>query len=277
MPIGSLSGSKPWVRPPGVRSLVLRIPSELSQARSPSRERITGTTGRRLGEPAHRHVPGVRRNDRGEPGKGLRRSRRGRTVADDLFEGRVHLGEAGNVRAAWYEEQGPAYEVLVIGEVPTPEPGVGEVRVRVRWSGVNPGDTKKRRGWSGSSMTSPRRVPHSDGAGTMDAVGDGIDPARVGRRVWVFGAQSYRPSGTAAEFTTVPSEQAVDLPDDVSGMLGACLGIPGITAHRAVFGDSPVTGSDRRRARGTRRRRAPGSTARGPGWCVRDRHRPSGV
>ncbi len=146
------------------------------------------------------------------------------------------------MRAVWYERQGPASEVLQVGELPAPEPGPGDVRVRVRLSGVNPGDTKKRRGWLGSRMPYPRVIPHSDAAGIVDAVGPGVDPGRVGRRVWVYGAQSYRPFGTAAEFTVVPSGQAVDLPDEVSDEIGACLGIPGITAHRAVFADGPVTG-----------------------------------
>ena len=146
------------------------------------------------------------------------------------------------MRAVWYERQGPASEVFQVGELPVPEPGPGDVRVRVRLSGVNPGDTKKRRGWLGSQMPYPRVIPHSDAAGIVDAVGPGVDPGRVGRRVWVYGAQSYRPFGTAAEFTVVPSGQAVDLPDEVSDEIGACLGIPGITAHRAVFADGPVTG-----------------------------------
>ena len=91
-------------------------------------------------------------------------------------------------------------------------------------------------------MPYPRVIPHSDGAGVIDFVGEGVDPARVGRRVWIFGAQSYRPFGTAAELTVVPAEQAVELPNDVSDEVGACLGIPGITAHRAVFADGPVEG-----------------------------------
>jgi NADPH2:quinone reductase len=132
--------------------------------------------------------------------------------------------------------------VLTFGELPDPEPGPGDVRVRLRYSGVNPGDTKKRRGWLGSTMPFPRVVPHSDGSGVVDRVGMGVDSARVGRRVWVYGAQSYRAFGTAAEFTVVPDRQAVDLPDDVDDQLAACLGIPGITAHRAVFADGPVRG-----------------------------------
>ena len=112
--------------------------------------------------------------------------------------------------------------------------------MRVAVSGINPGDTKKRGDWVGHGMAFPRVVPHSDGSGVIDAVGDGVDRARVGQRVWVYGAQSYRPFGTAAQFTTVPAEQALELPDGVGDEIGACLGIPGITAHRAIFGDGPV-------------------------------------
>ena len=124
-----------------------------------------------------------------------------------------------------------------------PEPGSGEVRVRVAVSGVNPGDTKKRGDWVGYGMPYPRVIPHSDGAGVIDAVGDGVDPARIGERVWVYGAQSYHALGTAAQLTVVPADQAVVLPRDVSDEMGACLGIPGMTAHRAVFGDGPVEGT----------------------------------
>ena len=115
--------------------------------------------------------------------------------------------------------------------------------MRVRFSGVNPGDTKKRGGWLGSSMAFPRIVPHGDGAGVIEHVGDGLDTGRVGERVWLWGAQSYRPLGTAAEYTVVPDDHVVMLPAEVSDEVGACLGIPGITAHRAVFGDGPVDGA----------------------------------
>jgi NADPH2:quinone reductase len=144
--------------------------------------------------------------------------------------------------AAWYDRQGPAAQVLHIGEFAASEPGPGDVRVRVARSGVNPGDTKKRAGWPGSPMIYPRVIPHSDGAGVIDAVGEGVDRKRIGQRVWIYGAQSYRPFGTAAQLTCVPDMQAVALPDEVSDDVGACLGIPGITAHRAVFGDGPVAG-----------------------------------
>jgi NADPH2:quinone reductase len=144
--------------------------------------------------------------------------------------------------AAWFDKQGPAQEVLQVGELPTPQPGPDEVRVRIRFSGVNPGDTKKRSGWLGLPMDFPRIIPHSDGTGVIDEVGTGVNPDRIGQRVWIYHAQSYRPFGTAAQWTCVPDRQAVAMPDEVSDELGACLGIPGITAHRAVFSDGPVTG-----------------------------------
>jgi NADPH2:quinone reductase len=127
--------------------------------------------------------------------------------------------------------------------MPDPDPGSGEVRVRVTCSGINPGDTKKRGDWVGYGMPYPRVIPHSDGAGVVDAVGDGVTTPAVGDRVWVYGAQSYRAFGTAAQLTVVPADQAMALPDEASDEVGACLGIPGITAHRAVFSDGPVAGS----------------------------------
>lgn len=146
------------------------------------------------------------------------------------------------MRAAFYDRQGPAGQVLQVGELPDPLPGPGEVRVRLHYSGVNPGDTKKRAGYFGSSMPYPRVIPHSDGSGLIDLVGEGVDAARVGSRVWVYHAQSYRAFGTAADYTCVPAHTAVPLPDEVDDLVGACLGIPGITAHRAVFADGPVAG-----------------------------------
>jgi NADPH2:quinone reductase len=146
------------------------------------------------------------------------------------------------MKAAWYERQGPAAEVLVVGEMPERTPGLGEVRIRVRASGVNPGDIKKREGWLGSQMPYARVIPHSDGAGEIDQVGAGVTAARLGERAWCYGAQSYRQFGTAAEFVVVPSLQAVALDRTMSFEQGACLGIPGLTAHRAVFSDGSVVG-----------------------------------
>ena len=138
------------------------------------------------------------------------------------------------MKAAWYEKQGPATEVLKVGEMPDPRPGTGEVRIRVAASGINPGDIKKRQDAFGYGMAYPRVIPHSDGAGQVDMIGDGVPAEWIGRSVWCYGAQSYRPFGTAAEFTVVPLDHVARLPEEVSPDQGACLGIPGITAHRAV-------------------------------------------
>ena len=146
------------------------------------------------------------------------------------------------MRAAWYEKQGPARDVLVVGEMPDPRPEAGEVRIRIAASGINPGDIKKRQDSFGLGMPYPRVIPHSDGAGVVDLVGDGASAEWVGRRVWCYGAQSYRPFGTAAEFTIVPLDHIAPLPENVSPEKGACLGIPGITAHRAVHVGGEVRG-----------------------------------
>lgn len=146
------------------------------------------------------------------------------------------------MKAAWYEKQGRADEVLVVGEMEVPLPAPGEVLIRVAASGISPGDVKKRSDSFGIGMPYPRVIPHSDGAGTIEAVGEGVDPSRVGERVWCFGAQSYRAFGTAAEHVAVPSDQAPPLPQGVLFEVGACLGIPGITAHRAVHVAGPVEG-----------------------------------
>jgi NADPH:quinone reductase len=153
------------------------------------------------------------------------------------------------MRAAWYERRGSARETLVVGEMADPVPGEGEVRIALTVSGLSPGDVKKRAGWLGSPMPYPRVIPHSDGAGTIDAVGPEANAARIGEQVWCYGAQSYRPFGTAAEYVVVPEALAVALPrpagrdgpDDLDEQ-AACLGIAGITAHRAVFADGPVKG-----------------------------------
>ena len=146
------------------------------------------------------------------------------------------------MKAAWYERQGPARDVLVVGEMADPTPGPGEVRIAMARSGINPGDVKKRSDAFGLGMKFPRVIPHSDGAGHIDAAGEGVPRERLGARVWCFGAQSYRPFGTAAELVVVPVENTIPLPDNVSFEQGACLGIPGLTAHRAVHLAGPVNG-----------------------------------
>ena len=146
------------------------------------------------------------------------------------------------MKAAWYEKEGPAREVLTVGEMRDPTPGSGEVRIRVSASGINPGDTKKRGDVFGVGMPYPRVIPHSDGAGIVDSVGPDVSQELLGKRVWCFGAQSYRPFGTAAEYTVVPATQVAQLPAHVSFEIGACLGIPGLTAHRAVNVAGSVNG-----------------------------------
>jgi NADPH2:quinone reductase len=146
------------------------------------------------------------------------------------------------MKAAWYEKQGPAREVLTVGDMPDPAPGPGELRIRIAASGINPGDIKKRQDVFGYGMPYPRVIPHSDGARQVDQVGDGVSSEWLGKSVWCYGAQSYRPFGTAAEFTVVPAAQAVPLPANVTPEQGACLGIPGITAHRAVHVAGTVSG-----------------------------------
>lgn len=148
------------------------------------------------------------------------------------------------MRAAWYETRGPARDVLVVGEMPDPEPGPGEVRIRLSFSGINPGDVKKRSGWQGSPMPYPRVVPHSDGAGTIDALGPGVAEHWLGTSAWCYGAQSYRAFGTAAEYVVVPEALAVPLPLPGLEEQAACLGIPGITGYRAIFADGSVNDLD---------------------------------
>ncbi len=146
------------------------------------------------------------------------------------------------MKAAWYERQGPAAEVLEVGAMPDPQPGPGEVRLRVAVSGVHPGDVKKRDDTFATGRAWPRVVPHSDGAGRVDAVGEGVDPAWIGRRAWCWGAQSYRPFGTAAELVVLPEARVAELADGVPYEEAASIGIPGITAHRAVDLAGPLDG-----------------------------------
>ena len=146
------------------------------------------------------------------------------------------------MRAGWYERNGAAREVLQIGELPTPQAGPGEVRVRVHASGVNPSDVKRRAGFRGQAITDPRVIPHSDGAGIIDQLGPGVTNARLGERVWLHSAQWQRPFGTAAEHVAVPAALATRLPNNTDFAAGACIGIPVMTAHRCLFADGMVTG-----------------------------------
>jgi NADPH2:quinone reductase len=146
------------------------------------------------------------------------------------------------MKAALYRGHGSAADTLRVEEVDRPEPGLGQVRVRMKLSGVNPTD------WKSRSGATPRpiedfQVPHHDGSGVIDAVGPGVDAGRVGERVWVWMAAAGNRWGTAAQWSVVPARQAVPLPDGASAEVGACLGVPAMTAHRALFADGPVEGA----------------------------------
>jgi NADPH:quinone reductase len=145
--------------------------------------------------------------------------------------------------AALYERHGPAPDVLKVVEVDRPEPRPGEVRVRMQLSGINPTDWKSRAGMTPRPVDG-FQIPHHDGAGVIDAVGDGVDSARMGQRVWTWLAASGSQWGTAAQWCVLPARQAVPLPDGASAELGACLGVPAMTAHRCLFADGPVEGKN---------------------------------
>ncbi|MEO0978804.1 MAG: NADPH:quinone reductase, partial [Pseudomonadota bacterium] len=148
------------------------------------------------------------------------------------------------MRAITYDRFGPAADVLTLEDMPVPVAGAGEVLVRLQMSGVNPSDIRARAGGRPgvTEPPFPKIIPHSDGAGVIEAVGDGVPPGRVGERVWIWNGQWQRAFGTAAEYIAVPAGQAVALPDHVSFEEGAVLGIPGLTACHAVLGGGPVAG-----------------------------------
>ncbi len=143
------------------------------------------------------------------------------------------------MKTAWYEKNGTARDVLTVGEMQTPEPGRGEVRVQLHVSGANPSDVKSR---MRRPLAVPRIIPHSDGAGIVDAVGEGVDKSRISERVWIWNGQWKRAFGTAAEYIVVPEAQAVALDDDTDFAAGACMGIPGLTAVQAVRLIEPCRG-----------------------------------
>ncbi len=147
------------------------------------------------------------------------------------------------MRAAWYERCGPAAEVLQIGELPCPQPGAGQVLARVYVSGINPHDVKKRAGWLSRELSAPYTIPHLDGAGVIAEVGPGVPETRIGQRVWLFHAGEGGPgAGAAADYTVVHQDHALPLAEGVGFDVGACLGVPFMTAHDAVLRDGPVTG-----------------------------------
>lgn len=146
------------------------------------------------------------------------------------------------MKAAWFDSFGPAGDVLELGEQPTPGPGDGEVLVRLETSGVNPSDVKKRAGAFPDLLDNGLVIPHSDGAGVIEAVGAGVPSSRVGERVFVYQAQYGRRFGTAAEYVALESRRAPVLPDAASFAVGACVGIPMMTAHRCVLADGEVAG-----------------------------------
>lgn len=148
------------------------------------------------------------------------------------------------MKAAFYSEVGSARQVLQVADLPKPVAAAGEVLVRVHASGVNPSDVKARAGRraGASGLPWPRIVPHSDGAGIIEAVGAGVDTSRIGQRVWIWNGQWQRAFGTAAEYIALPETQAVPLPDTTGFAEAACLGIPALTAHRCVHADGPVAG-----------------------------------
>lgn len=146
------------------------------------------------------------------------------------------------MKAAYYEQIGNGKDVLKIGEMDVAELGAHEVLIKVHASGINPSDVKQRSGWGGLTMRHQRVIPHNDGAGIIESVGEKVPPSRIGERVWIYEATLPRRFGTAAEYVVVPSEQAVFLPDNTEFVEGACLGVPAMTAHNCVFKDGPVTG-----------------------------------
>ncbi len=147
-----------------------------------------------------------------------------------------------HLKAAWFESFGTARRVLRVGDRPKPSPGEGEVLIELATSAVNPSDVKKRAGSMPELLDEGYVIPHSDGAGIIVEVGEGVDDSRTGERVWVYQAQHARRLGSAAQFTAIDQRRAVPLPCDTSFVEGACLGIPAMTAHRCVFADGPVEG-----------------------------------
>ena len=152
------------------------------------------------------------------------------------------MSQSESMRACWFDSFGPAGEVLVFGDQPKPQPASGEVLVRLHTTGVNPSDVKKRAGAFPNLLDEGLVIPHSDGAGVVEAVGVDVSSQRIGERVWVYQAQYARRFGSAAEYLAIDASRAPVLPNNTSFETGACLGIPVMTSHRCVFVDGPVEG-----------------------------------
>lgn len=146
------------------------------------------------------------------------------------------------MKAASYDRVGPAADVLQVIDGPEPNPGSQEVRVRMHWSGVNPSDVKSRAGLRSKVLAFARIVPHSDGMGVIDAVGEGVSVDRIGERVWVWNAAWGRANGTAAQWVCLPAEQALPYPETEPDEGGACLGIPALTALFGLWCQGGVAG-----------------------------------
>jgi NADPH2:quinone reductase len=144
------------------------------------------------------------------------------------------------MKAISFAEFGPANQVLEVSEWPTPEPGPGEVLVKLHTTGVNPSDVKKRAGGFPNLLDDGPVIPHSDGAGVIEGVGSGVPTSRIGERVFVYQAQHARLHGTAADYVAIDTLRAPGLPDNTAFDVGACVGIPILTAHRCVFADGDV-------------------------------------
>jgi NADPH2:quinone reductase len=152
------------------------------------------------------------------------------------------MNPGATMRAAWFDRFGPAQDVLQVGDFDMPVPGSGEVLVRLKTSAVNPSDVKKRAGSFPDLLDDGPVIPNSDGAGIVEAVGDGVPGSRVGERGWVYQAQFARRLGTAAQYVAIENSRAPVLPASADFEVGACLGIPAMTAHRCVFADGDVDG-----------------------------------
>jgi len=152
------------------------------------------------------------------------------------------MSKSDVMQAAWFDKFGPANDVLTLGEIAKPRAAAGEVLIRMKTTGVNPSDVKKRAGAFPDLLDGGTVVPHSDGAGVIESVGEGVSSQRIGERVWVYQAQFARRFGSAAQYLAIDASRAAILPENTSFEVGACLGIPMMTSHRCVFSDGPVEG-----------------------------------